>query len=693
MGRMSKGVTTGLYLIKVCLAAFITYWLALRLELPSPRTTLITVFIVMQPQSGSVIAKGVYRLLGTFVGLTVTVLLIALFGQQGELYLGCLALWVGLCCMLSARQRNFTAYAFVLAGYTAAIVGLPALAHPEGVFVSALWRAIEVSLAIICSSLVSALVFPEHAAHALRDTLRKRFTAFNQFVCASLGEADGDEPFIAANRRFVSDALRLENLRSLSVFEDPGVRQRSGRLQRLNAEFMIASTAFNLLLHWRQHLRQQRRDQALRALAPALAQLEQLLSRYQAQVFSAAVASEFAKDLEAFQARLADQVGSADGGSGGVDSADVDSLDVDSLDVDSPDVDSADVDSDTAFELLAQFCHDLHDYALTHASLADQVHEREAWAHPFAPSTALWVSLAAGIRGMLVVATCSLFWVATAYASGVPMVLSASAAVSLTAAAPNPHKAGLQMGIGALLGAALGTLETFLVFPMIDGFAMLCAALTPVFMLGAWLTTRLQTFGIGLGMLIVFASGGVPDNLTVYDPVPFINDYLATVLAFLLCAAASAVILPPNARWMWRHLQAQLRGQLRFALEGPLTAVRSHFESRTRDILQHASGLTVTDPATQQRLMNWWLSVQAVGHALVVLRLDSADTRRDASQQPGRSLIRAFEEPSASNRQRALTAVEEALEQPQWSPRSTRYLHLIRAALLDEQSPLARSEG
>lgn len=62
-------------------------------------------------------------------------------------------------------------------------------------------------------------------------------------------------------------------------------------------------------------------------------------------------------------------------------------------------------------------------------------------------------------------------------------------------------------------------------------------------------------------------------------------------------------------------------------------------------------------------------------------------------QQPGRSLIRAFEEPSASNRQRALTAVEEALEQPQLSPRSTRYLHFIRAALLDEQSSLARSEG
>lgn len=656
---MSKGVITGLYMIKVCLAAFLTYWLALRLELPSPRTTLITVFIVMQPQSGSVIAKGVYRLLGTLVGLTMTVLLIALFGQYGELYLGCLALWVGVCCMLSARQRNFTAYAFVLAGYTAAIVGLPALAHPDGVFISALWRAVEVSLAIICSSLVSALVFPEHSAHALRDTLRGRFAAFNQFVCASLGEAGGDGTFIAANRRFIGEAVRLENLRSLSIFEDPNVRQRSGRLQRLNAEFMIASTAFNVLLRWLQHLRQQHRDTALAELAPALTRLEQLLTRYQAQVFSAEIAKAFAHDLEALRVQLSARV------------------------------DSGDVDGATAYELLGQFCHDLHDYALTHGSLADQVHEREAWAHPFAPSTALWVSWAAGVRGALVVAASSLFWVATAYASGVSLVISAAAAVSLTAAAPNPHKAGLQMGLGALLGATLGTLETFAVFPMIDGFPMLCAALTPVFMLGAWLTTRLQTFGIGLGMLIVFASGGVPDNLTVYDPVPFINDYVATVLAFLLCAAASAVILPPNARWLWRHLQAQLRGQLRFALEGRLGAVRSHFESRTRDIMQHASGLTVSDPATQQRMMSWWLSVQEVGHALVALRLDPSAVQPGAWQQAGPALTRAYEQPSPANRQRALAAVEQALDQPLLSPRSTRYLHFIRVALLDEHSPLA----
>lgn len=49
----SDGVTW-VYIFKVLLAAFLTLWLAMRLELPQPRTAMITVFIVMQPQSGGV---------------------------------------------------------------------------------------------------------------------------------------------------------------------------------------------------------------------------------------------------------------------------------------------------------------------------------------------------------------------------------------------------------------------------------------------------------------------------------------------------------------------------------------------------------------------------------------------------------------------------------------------------------------
>ena len=162
----SDGVTW-VYIFKVLVAAFLTLWLAMRLELPQPRTAMITVFIVMQPQSGQVFAKSFYRFLGTLAGSAVMVLLIALFAQNTELFLGALAIWVGICTAGATRNRNFRAYGFVLAGYTAAMVGLPALAHPDGAFMAAVWRVLEISLGILCSTLVSAAILPQTVAHRL----------------------------------------------------------------------------------------------------------------------------------------------------------------------------------------------------------------------------------------------------------------------------------------------------------------------------------------------------------------------------------------------------------------------------------------------------------------------------------------------------------------------------------------------
>ena len=46
--------------------------------------------------------------------------------------------------------------------------------------------------------------------------------------------------------------------------------------------------------------------------------------------------------------------------------------------------------------------------------------------------------------------------------------------------------------------------------------------------------------GVGLGLLIFFSTGSVPDNLTIYNPYQFINDYIAMVMGMLVCAAAGA---------------------------------------------------------------------------------------------------------------------------------------------------------
>src|SRR5688572_20535467 len=85
-----------LFVAKAAVAFYLAGWLAMRLQLEAPSTTLVTVCIVMHPQNGMVLAKSFYRVLGTVLGSLVALALMAAFPQQRVLFLLSLSLWVGL---------------------------------------------------------------------------------------------------------------------------------------------------------------------------------------------------------------------------------------------------------------------------------------------------------------------------------------------------------------------------------------------------------------------------------------------------------------------------------------------------------------------------------------------------------------------------------------------------------------------
>ncbi|WP_433737041.1 FUSC family protein [Pseudomonas putida] len=692
----SDGVTW-VYIFKVLIAAFLTLWLAMRLELPQPRTAMITVFIVMQPQSGQVFAKSFYRFLGTLAGSAVMVALIALFAQNTELFLGALAIWVGICTAGAARSRNFRAYGFVLAGYTAAMVGLPALAHPEGAFMAAVWRVLEISLGILCSTLVSAAILPQTSSAAMRNALYQRFGVFALFVTDGLRGRSKQEAFEAGNVRFIAEAVGLEGLRSVTVFEDPHMRRRNGRLSRLNSEFMGISTRFNALHQLLERLRSNGADHVAAAIKPGLQDLAELLDGFSGRALTSADAARLVTALTAYKADLPARVRS-----------------LRAVFQESGPSDAEQLDFHTAYELLYRFVDDLHSYAQTHASLADHSHEREQWDEPFTPQTNWLAAAASGIRAAFILVVLGSYWVATAWPSGATMTLVAAATVGLSAATPNPKRMSFQMACGTFLGALIGFAEMFFIYPWIDGFPLLCVMLAPVFVFGAFLASRPQYAGVGVGLLIFFSMGSVPDNLTVYNPYTFINDYIAMVIGMLVCAAAGAIILPPNSRWLWRRLEQDLRGQVVYAISGKLKGLASSFESRTRDLVHQAYGFAAGQPQVQRNLLRWMFVVLEIGHAIIELRKEQATLPVHpayAESQPwrqsirvmGRALVRLFLQPGQSNLERALVAVDHAISRVQatdepFAPhfdtsalrRVKSYLHFIRTSLLDPQSPLSR---
>src|ERR1700675_2973913 len=138
-----------IFAAKTTASGLIALLIAFTFNLDQPLCALLTVFIVSQAQqSGPVLDKSFYRVVATLMGAAVALLLVAFFAQERVLFLGTLAIWIGLCTFGSQYARNFAAYAFVLSGYTAAIVDVPGTTSANNMRYIATARQTEICLLV-----------------------------------------------------------------------------------------------------------------------------------------------------------------------------------------------------------------------------------------------------------------------------------------------------------------------------------------------------------------------------------------------------------------------------------------------------------------------------------------------------------------------------------------------------------------
>src|SRR6202022_2602370 len=78
--------------------------------------------------------------------------------QYGELFVAALAVWICFCNFVARAVRNFASYGYQLAGYTVAIIGIPAALEPTGAYPLLVARFTEILLGIVCAALVSRLI-------------------------------------------------------------------------------------------------------------------------------------------------------------------------------------------------------------------------------------------------------------------------------------------------------------------------------------------------------------------------------------------------------------------------------------------------------------------------------------------------------------------------------------------------------
>ncbi len=207
-----------LFAVKCLIAALIAFYVAARVGLPRPYWAVATSYLVAQPFSGAVLAKAVYRLLGTLLGGAAAVALVPTFVNEPMGLSVALAVWLGLCVYLALLDRTPRSYVFLLAGYTASTIGFPSVDVPGTIFSTAAERVQEITIGILAGSIVHGAFFPRTVTARLLKRIDAIVRDCEQWSIASLAGAGADATRLE-QARLTADLQEIAQLAASLPFD------------------------------------------------------------------------------------------------------------------------------------------------------------------------------------------------------------------------------------------------------------------------------------------------------------------------------------------------------------------------------------------------------------------------------------------------------------------------------------------
>jgi uncharacterized membrane protein YccC len=234
------------FAISSTIAGLLTLDIAFITDLPRPWWAMMAAFVTTQPMAGNLRPKMTYRVVGVLLGAVVAVTLIPRLINWPPLMSAAFALWVAICLFFSVLDRTPRAFMFMLAGYTAAIIGFPYIDQPGDIFAIAVARVEEMILGIGCATVVHSLLRPWSAV----TVLNMRTGAFLKDAGAWIADALRGLHNFREDRerhRFASDISELGILSSHLAPDTLGIeatRRMAGALQdRMSILLPLASAA------------------------------------------------------------------------------------------------------------------------------------------------------------------------------------------------------------------------------------------------------------------------------------------------------------------------------------------------------------------------------------------------------------------------------------------------------------------
>ncbi|MFZ6046882.1 FUSC family protein [Pseudomonas sp. CR3202] len=575
------------FVIKTLLGGGLALWCAFRFDLQQPQWALMTAFIVAQPLSGMVVQKGLARLLGTLVGTIMSVVIVALFAQTPWLFLLALATWLGICTAASTMMRSAWSYSFVLAGYTVAIIGLPAIAHPLTVFDQAVARSTEICLGIICATLTSALLWPQRVERQLARQAQDAWQCGIQAALTALkGERHERQGLLGVLGRIVAVDAQREH----AWFEGNRGRQRAMALQVLSHDLLsLLRLARGVSRQWRQL-----GEGEAERLRPWLEEVEQ------------ALAEPDAPRLDALRERLLL------------------------------------ASEDESLSTVQQYC--LGRMAVVMRQAAAAVGSMHAVERGEAPADAppplsthrdLQTATIYGLRSALAFLGLSAFWLATAWTSAVGALTLTCVICGLFASRENAEQIGFLFLRGILYALPAAFVVGQLILPQLSGFAMLCLALGVPLFFGALGMAKPALGATATSFCLHFIVLCAPQNVMRFDVGLFFNEAISMLLGVGFAVLSFRLIKLRDPVWHGRRLlKATLADLARLTSVAPVGA-ENWFGGRMADrLLQLARLYPVLPEQTRSRWDDGVASLD-LGDELLHLRrcLAAADKPLGASEQ------------------------------------------------------------
>ena len=219
-----------LFALKTAGASLLALFVAFRWNLPQPYWALLTVLIVAQPYTGMVRSKALYRFVGTFIGASMAVFLVPRLVNMPQFLTLSLAAWIAICLYLSLIDGTPRSYAFILSGYTAALIGFPSVTSPQNIFPTAVARVEEVCLGILSTFIINEMFFPRSAVPLYDSRIRRWLEQFLGATRQILNTPPGSGALEPIRHRLSIDLAALDPLSVFAAYDTA----RSDHIQGMN---------------------------------------------------------------------------------------------------------------------------------------------------------------------------------------------------------------------------------------------------------------------------------------------------------------------------------------------------------------------------------------------------------------------------------------------------------------------------